>query len=120
MWMESERIMHPVFREFYAERDVVFEERDADEINAAGKFQEEFMAMFWESCPYACGRGLALGRSSHLQSASRRVLLHLLFAAEHHAHLVGDSTGQSRGAGHEVFRAHPARPENSTDVVTPK
>ena len=27
MWMESERIFHPVFREFYAERDVVFEER---------------------------------------------------------------------------------------------
>src|ERR1035441_2126663 len=24
MWMESERILHPVFREFYAERDVVF------------------------------------------------------------------------------------------------
>ncbi len=27
MWMESERIFHPVFREFYSERDVVFEER---------------------------------------------------------------------------------------------
>src|SRR5204863_8933856 len=27
MWMESERLWHPVFREFYAERDVVFEER---------------------------------------------------------------------------------------------
>ena len=27
MWMESERILHPVFREFYAERDVVFEDR---------------------------------------------------------------------------------------------
>src|SRR6185295_1502887 len=27
MWMESERLLHPVFREFYAERDVVFEER---------------------------------------------------------------------------------------------
>lgn len=27
MWMESERILRPVFREFYAERDVVFEER---------------------------------------------------------------------------------------------
>ena len=27
MWMESERLLRPVFREFYAERDVVFEER---------------------------------------------------------------------------------------------
>ena len=54
MWMESERIMHPVFREFYAERDVVFEERRMrTESTPLGKFQEEFMAMFWESCPYA-------------------------------------------------------------------
>ena len=27
MWMESERLLNPVFREFYAERDVVYEER---------------------------------------------------------------------------------------------
>jgi predicted Zn-dependent peptidase len=27
MWMESERLLRPVFRGFYAERDVVFEER---------------------------------------------------------------------------------------------
>ena len=27
MWMESDRLLHPVRREFYAERDVVFEER---------------------------------------------------------------------------------------------
>ena len=27
MWMESGRLLHPVFREFYSERDVVFEER---------------------------------------------------------------------------------------------
>ena len=26
-WMESERLLRPVFREFYSERDVVFEER---------------------------------------------------------------------------------------------
>jgi predicted Zn-dependent peptidase len=54
MWMESERILHPVFREFYAERDVVFEERRMrTESTPLGKFQEEFNAMFWESSPYA-------------------------------------------------------------------
>jgi predicted Zn-dependent peptidase len=54
MWMESERILHPVFREFYAERDVVFEERRMrTESTPLGKFEEEFTAMFWESCPYA-------------------------------------------------------------------
>ena len=30
MWMESERLLRPVFREFYAERDVVFEELKAN------------------------------------------------------------------------------------------
>jgi len=54
MWMESERILHPVFREFYAERDVVFEERRMrTDSTPLGKFQEEFVAMFWESSPYA-------------------------------------------------------------------
>jgi len=54
MWMESERILHPVFREFYAERDVVFEERRMrTESTPLGKFEEEFNAMFWESSPYS-------------------------------------------------------------------
>ena len=54
MWMESERILHPVFREFYAERDVVFEERRMrTESTPLGKFYEQAEAMFWESAPYA-------------------------------------------------------------------
>jgi predicted Zn-dependent peptidase len=54
MWMESERILHPVFREFYAERDVVFEERRMrTESTPLGKFAEELNAMFWESSPYS-------------------------------------------------------------------
>ena len=54
MWMESERILHPVFREFYAERDVVFEERRMrTDSTPLGKFQEEFNALFWESSPYS-------------------------------------------------------------------
>ena len=53
MWMESDRIFHPVFREFYAERDVVFEERRMrTESTPLGKFSEQFNAMFWESLPY--------------------------------------------------------------------
>ncbi len=53
MWMESERLLRPVFREFYAERDVVFEERRLrTEATPLGKFDETFNAMFWESHPY--------------------------------------------------------------------
>jgi predicted Zn-dependent peptidase len=53
MWMESERLLHPVFREFYAERDVVFEERRLrTDSTPLGKFQEQFEAMFWDAHPY--------------------------------------------------------------------
>ncbi|KAB2671400.1 MAG: hypothetical protein DVB31_04775 [Verrucomicrobia bacterium] len=52
-WMESERLLHPVFREFYAERDVVFEERRMrTESTPTGRFQEQFNAMFWDAHPY--------------------------------------------------------------------
>lgn len=53
MWMESERLLRPVFREFYAERDVVFEERRMrTESTPLGKFAEQFNAMFWDAHPY--------------------------------------------------------------------
>ena len=53
MWMESERLWRPVFREFYAERDVVFEERRMrTESTPLGKFAETFEAMTWDSHPY--------------------------------------------------------------------
>jgi len=54
MWMESERLFQPVFREFYAERDVVFEERRMrTESPPLGRLNESFWAMFWESHPYS-------------------------------------------------------------------
>ena len=69
MWMESERIFHPVFREFYAERDVVFEERRMrTESTPLGKFEEEFNAMFWESSPYSWP---TLGWPSDIPSISK-------------------------------------------------
>ena len=52
-WMESDRLLNPVFREFYAERDVVREERRLrTESTPIGKFQEQFDAMFWDASPY--------------------------------------------------------------------
>lgn len=53
MWMESERLLRPVFREFYAERDVVYEERRLrTESTPLGKFQESFNSVFWDASPY--------------------------------------------------------------------
>jgi len=52
-WMESDRLLNPVFREFYSERDVVHEERRLrTDSTPTGKFQEEFNALFWTSSPY--------------------------------------------------------------------
>jgi len=52
-WLESDRLLNPVFREFYSERDVVFEERRLrTEATPLGKFDEDFNALFWEAHPY--------------------------------------------------------------------
>ena len=52
-WMESDRLLNPVFREFYSERDVVFEERRLrTESTPLGKFDERFWAMVGYGHPY--------------------------------------------------------------------
>ena len=52
-WLESDRLLNPVFREFYSERDVVYEERRMrTESTPLGKFDEAFNALFWEASPY--------------------------------------------------------------------
>ena len=53
-WMESDRLANPVFREFYAERSVVHEERRLrTDSTPIGKFEEQFNSLFWQSSPYA-------------------------------------------------------------------
>jgi predicted Zn-dependent peptidase len=52
-WMESERLLNAVFREFYTERDVVREERRMrTESNPVARYEEQFDFMFWGSLPY--------------------------------------------------------------------
>lgn len=51
--LESQRFLHPVFREFYKERDVVQEEnRMRVESSAQGKLLEDFLATAFEAFPY--------------------------------------------------------------------
>ena len=53
-WMESERLLNPVFREFYAERDVVHEERRMrTDSTPTGVYDEQFDTLFWQSSPYS-------------------------------------------------------------------
>src|SRR3989442_12683003 len=52
-WMESDRLSSPVFREFYAERQVVAEERRMRiESTPTGRYVQQFDTMFWKSSPY--------------------------------------------------------------------
>jgi predicted Zn-dependent peptidase len=51
--IESDRLQNPVFREFYAERDVIMEERrQRIETNPAGKLAEQFFATAFRAHPY--------------------------------------------------------------------
>jgi len=53
-WMESERLFEPVFREFYSERNVVYEERRMrTESTPTGKQNEVFNTLFWRGSTYA-------------------------------------------------------------------
>ena len=68
-WMESERLLNPVFREFYTERDVVREERRMRvESDPTQKYWEQFDFMFWGSLPY---HHPVVGWPSDVESISR-------------------------------------------------
>jgi len=51
-YMESERFLHPVMREFYKERDVVHEERRLSESQPMGRLFEQFMGAAFIAHPY--------------------------------------------------------------------
>src|SRR5207249_11720159 len=51
--LESDRLLHPVFREFYSERDVVHEERRLSAENTAeGQAREQLQALVFMAHPY--------------------------------------------------------------------
>ncbi len=50
--LEADRMVNPVFREFYSERDVITEERRQSENGAAFFFQEQLNATFYAASPY--------------------------------------------------------------------
>ncbi len=68
-YLESERFLDPVFREFYKERDVVMEERRLrTESQPIGRLIEQFIAMAYIAHPY---KQPVVGYMSDLMSFSR-------------------------------------------------
>ena len=51
-YLESERFLHPVLREFYKERDVVHEERRLGESQPMGRLFEQFIGAAFIAHPY--------------------------------------------------------------------
>jgi predicted Zn-dependent peptidase len=67
-YMESERFLHPVFREFYKERDVVYEERRMRvDSSPIGRLIEQFQAASFVVHPY---HNEGIGDSSEITSFS--------------------------------------------------
>jgi len=67
-YLESERFLKPVMREFYKERDVVYEERRMRvESNPVGRLLEQFIATAFTAHPYGQS---GVGWPSDLQSFS--------------------------------------------------
>jgi len=78
-WLESDRLLEPVFREFYKEIEIVHEERRIRiDSTPTGALDEEVGRLFWDGHPYAIGpQGLAsdldrLSRPSALQFFRRQ------------------------------------------------
>ena len=121
MWLESDRLANRVFREFYAERDVVFEERRMrTDSTPLGKFQEQFSAMFWQSSPYSWP---VVGWPSDIPAISKAQAddFYATFYAPQNITLilVGDfRTNVVENLAHKYFERIPRGQKNAPDVVT--
>ena len=70
MWLESDRMVNGIMREFYVERFNVREERRLRvESTPTGKYDEAFEALFWQSHPYGVP---VLGWASEVESITRQ------------------------------------------------
>ncbi len=120
-WMESERLLQPVFREFYSERDVVQEERRLRiDSTPTGPFEEELNALFWTSHPYnASGIGW-MSDLKVLSMADAKEFFDTFYAPNNiTAALVGNfEVAEAKRLAERYFGRIPRGPRPVPDVVT--
>ncbi|RMH43056.1 MAG: insulinase family protein, partial [Gammaproteobacteria bacterium] len=120
-WMESERLLHPVFREFYSERDVVYEERRMrTESTPTGVQDEVFESLFWRGHPYAWP---VVGWPSDIAAITRQqaeAYYDLYYAANNlTAVIVGDiDVDQAKALAKKYFGRLKGQKTPPPDVVT--
>ena len=91
-WLESERIFHPVFREFDEEKNVVLEERRMRvDNNPDGQLYEKFLETAFQKSPY---RWPTIGREEEVKKLTVQDLQ--TFWEKHYdpSHAVGVLVGQ--------------------------
>ncbi len=113
-YLESERFLHPVMRQFYKERNVVIEERRMrTDSNPIGRLLEQFTTEAFQAHQY---HRPTIGWMSDLNSfsANRRAefFRRILHPVEHGHHRGRRSEGCGGNAGHrKVFRAYSVTPQ---------
>ncbi len=68
--LEGDRLTNPVLREFYVERDVVYEERRMQESSPTGRLFQDWISESFSAHPY--GVGGVIGHSSDLKRITRQ------------------------------------------------
>ncbi|MDR0499607.1 MAG: insulinase family protein [Holophagales bacterium] len=119
--LESDRIMNPVFREFYSERNVVLEERRQTlESRPEGLIGEAYNAMTWMASPY---HWQVIGWPSDISQVSREQANE--FFATYYAPnnitavLVGDfNTDKAIELIEKYFSRIPANPKGVPEIIT--
>jgi predicted Zn-dependent peptidase len=121
MWIESDRIANPVFREFYSERSVILEERRQTlESRPGGLVGEAFNAMTWMAHPYTWE---VIGWPSDIAQVTREQANE--FFATYYAPnnltavLVGDfDPAQATALAERYLGRIPANPKGVPEVTT--
>ncbi len=70
--LEADRMVNPVFREFYSERDVITEERRQSENSPGFFFQEQLNATFYAASPY---RWQVVGWMSDISKVTKQEMM---------------------------------------------
>ena len=111
--LESQRFLHPDFREFYKERNVVQEEnRMRVESSAQGKLMEDFLATAFEAHPYRNPPGGWPSDVAHLRVADARAFFDRYYVpANIVIAIVGDvNPAEARRLAERYFGPLPKRP----------
>jgi predicted Zn-dependent peptidase len=122
-WLESERLVDPIFRQFYEERSVVLEERRMrTEDNPHGKLYEELLFKAFPTHPY---RNPVIGYRKDIESLSARDIE--AFHKQHYApekiaiSIVGDVNLESDlPVLEKYFGRIPSRPVEKVEVPQPE